>query len=1024
MDGMEREYFARPARLACILAALLVLNLRVAAEQLPLRHYGVAEGLPFVGVQSIFQDSKGYLWLGTAEGVSRFDGYNFTTYDTSDGLAHRFINSIAEDRQGRVWVATNGGGVSCFADRATAPTSARQGHTVGFPRQRFVSFKLSDQTAANRVNALIFDADNRLWCATDAGLFRSTAIAAIDGEIRFEVIVPHTEVEVGMRALADSRGRLWFCIADIIVEVLGDRIITHRPETEIGNVSRSIVEDRQGRLLLSNEHSVSEFLEPPERDGRGTWSRLPLGLSRREPLTCMLADAAGALWIGTRGGLIKYSDGRQTLYTSANGLSDNVVSALAEDTDGNLWIGTEHGGLCMLSAEPVVSFGQPDGLPEGGVTKVLEGQSAHIYAATNSSGLFEVTDRQVLPIRWSAATPFNTITKRVLQDRRGDWWLVTSQGLFRFQGPDLRQGRGRKITPEEGVPDIAILSELYQDPGGMIWFCSYDNILYCLDPTAPKGRLVARRIILDYPSAFGALRMIADRTGGLWIGAQLVLGRVIDGRATMLQPTDGLPETDPRAFFIDSRGWLWIGLRNKGVSVTKDPAATPIEFSNYSTENGLASNSVWSITEDDFGRIYLGTGRGLDRLDPSSGLIQHITAGERLGGEVIAHCIKDSRGFIWVASISGLTRLDPRAGPSAGRAPPIYLTRLQIAGEDFPMPDTGAAMLPSMTLAPSRNNLLIEYVGLDFHSGRELRYQYKLDGVDVGWSPLTDQRSVNYASLAAGSYKFMVRAVNQDGMASPEPAVIQVRVLPPVWRRWWFIGLAALLLAVTAYSAHRLRVSQLVGLERVRTHIAADLHDDIGSGLSKIAIMSDVASHLLPSDDLAVKEPLSVIAATSRELVDSMSDIVWAVNPDRDRLQDLIQRMRRFANDIFSARNIAFSFDGPAVEPTLRIGTDVRRQILLIFKEGINNIARHSECQGAQVGLNIKDGWILMELADDGKGFDPTVSRDGNGLASMRARAARLGGDLQITSAPGVGTQVRVRASLSAQLRKSDGRSR
>jgi len=341
---------------------------------------------------------------------------------------------------------------------------------------------------------------------------------------------------------------------------------------------------------------------------------------------------------------------------------------------------------------------------------------------------------------------------------------------------------------------------------------------------------------------------------------------------------------------------------------------------------------------------------------------------------------------------------------------------------DFPLPETGVVSGPTVSLSASRSSILIEYVGLDFRGDHELKYQYMLEGVAADWCTPTDQRSVNYASLAPGSYKFMVRAVNQDGATSLDPAIVQVIVLPPLWRQWWFMGLAVVFLMLMAYGAHRLRVSQLVGVERVRTRIAADLHDDIGSGLSKIAILSDVASHLLPRDNSDVKEPLSAIAATSRELVDSMSDIVWAVNPKRDRLHDLIQRMRRFASDILTARNIAFSFATRGAETSLRIGTDARREILLIFKEGINNIARHSQCRRAHVELNIQDDWILLELTDDGKGFEPASSGAGNGLASMRIRAERLGGALQIISEPGSGTKVMVKACLSARLRQVDGR--
>src|SRR5215470_10941435 len=216
---MKREYFAIAARLVWVIGtALLGPVIPASGDQLPVRHYGISEGLPNTSVLSIFQDSKGYLWFGTAEGLTRFDGYRFATYDTGDGLTNPFVNSITEDRQGRIWIATNGGGVSCFVDQATSiPVQAANGPPPAARRQKFISFKVSDKPAANRVNSLIFDSAGRLWCATDAGLYRASTPDRPDINVTFEVVVPHSDVEMPMASFADSRGRLWFGLADTII---------------------------------------------------------------------------------------------------------------------------------------------------------------------------------------------------------------------------------------------------------------------------------------------------------------------------------------------------------------------------------------------------------------------------------------------------------------------------------------------------------------------------------------------------------------------------------------------------------------------------------------------------------------------------------------------------------------------------------------------------------------------------------------------------------------------------------------
>jgi signal transduction histidine kinase len=268
----------------------------------------------------------------------------------------------------------------------------------------------------------------------------------------------------------------------------------------------------------------------------------------------------------------------------------------------------------------------------------------------------------------------------------------------------------------------------------------------------------------------------------------------------------------------------------------------------------------------------------------------------------------------------------------------------------------------------------------------------------------------------------MVRAVNQNGDTSERPAVIQFHILPPVWQRWWLITFVAIVVGLAAYRFYRYRVARLVELERVRTRIATDLHDDIGSNLSRIAILSEVATQRVDGTNVQVREPLSLIAATSRELVDSMSDIVWAVNPNKDHISDLAQRMRRFASDVFTARNIEFHFRAPSVEADLKLSADVRRQVFLIFKESVNNSVRHSGCTEVDIELRIEAGWLTLTLKDNGKGFNPAGIGDGNGLVNMSARAKSMGGKIDVKSSKGEGVTVTLKAPLFATVKPQSTR--
>ncbi|MCU0225910.1 MAG: histidine kinase, partial [Acidobacteria bacterium] len=346
--------------------------------------------------------------------------------------------------------------------------------------------------------------------------------------------------------------------------------------------------------------------------------------------------------------------------------------------------------------------------------------------------------------------------------------------------------------------------------------------------------------------------------------------------------------------------------------------------------------------------------------------------------------------------------------------PPVFIERLRLAGRPYPVSQLGEAELTGIRLAPGDNRAQIEFAGISFAAGGELRYQHRLEGIDPDWTEPDPARSVDYANLAPGSYRFAVRAVTPDGQVSPREADVHFEVLRPFWARWWFIALVLAAVAAVGVAVHRVRVARAVELERVRTRIASDLHDDIGASLSKIAILSDLAQQAGAAPD-ETRGTLVRIADTSREMVDSMGDIVWAINPKRDHLADVVQRMRRFASDALTARDIAFTFEAPTDGTSLALGADLRRQAYLVFKESVNNAAKHAGCTAVGAALRVAGDRLQLEVRDNGRGFDPSaapVGPGGNGLASMKRRAAELGGTLELDSRPGAGTTVRLDVPL------------
>jgi two-component sensor histidine kinase len=406
--------------------------------------------------------------------------------------------------------------------------------------------------------------------------------------------------------------------------------------------------------------------------------------------------------------------------------------------------------------------------------------------------------------------------------------------------------------------------------------------------------------------------------------------------------------------------------------------------------------------------------RGVDRLTPETGKFKHYGSADGLAGDFVITAYRDHKGSLWFGTFNGLSRLAPEP-ESVPAAPSIRIDGLRIAGVQQRLNELGTSAIAGLDLSTSQSNLQIDFSSLSMAHAALLRYQYKLQGIDRDWSAPNDQRTVHYANLAPGKYLFLVRAVDSGGATSLQPASVSFRILPPLWWRWWFLIIVASVIGCVLTLLYRYRVSHLLEIERVRTGIATDLHDDIGSSLSQIAVLSEVVRRQVDGA-IAVSVPLSTIATTSRELVDSMSDIVWAINPNRDNLSDLSQRMRRFGSDLLTAQDIEFRFRALEIVRPVKLDAHVRRQVFLIFKEGIHNAVRHSACANVEVELKIEKHNIALTLADDGRGFDAAKAGPGHGLLSMRQRAKALGALLQITSQPDQGTVISLQVPLARRM--------
>ncbi|HEV8113492.1 MAG TPA: two-component regulator propeller domain-containing protein [Planctomycetota bacterium] len=979
------------ARRFAALVLLCALAPGVFAQTLPFRRYDVPEGLPNSRVNFVFQDSRGYLWFGTWEGLSRFDGVEFKNYGTREGLPNFLVNAIAEDPTGHIWVATQGGGVARLVDRRESPILFEP-HTVGATRE------------SNIVAGLFFDREGALWCGSERGIFRAKDPRAAD--LSFERIVEDGVVDSSQFGCVDASGHVWVCTPTAIVEIEGTRVVARHTAPDPALAAEhvyAILPRAGGGVLVGFRKDVFEFTPPG-------WHRLPIEFAPEQEVRCALLASKETLWLGTTGGLVRWRAGAQTSYASESGLPDISIRYLREDRDGVLWMGTWSSGVVKLASEAIVNFVLPSAMPDRNALRVLEARDGSIYAP-GKTGILRVRGERAELVPGSDDPRFAAIANRMLQDSRGDFWIGTSGGLYRFDGPGLDLARGRHFVDGDGIPEQGVFGRIHEDREGRIWVSVLDGALYDWDPSKSATPHFDRVPFQDDVGLQLPRDFLSDAEGQLWLAPYVGLARRVDGKLQPLEASEGLPDLQTRCLLEDHLGRVWIGTRFHGVSVTDEPAAARPKFRNYSTHEGLASDAVWSIAEDGEGRMYLATSRGMERLDVASGRVKHVTTSDGLAGDIVNQVIQDHAGRIWAATSGGLSRYDPRAEAPAPEPPPVYLARVRVAGEELPISETGEISIPEVSLPASKDNLRIDFVGLSFRGERDLVYQYELEGIDKDWSQPSPERSVNYAHLAAGSYVFLVRALHPDGARSGTPASFAFRIQPPVWRQSWFIALAAVLVGAMAFAIHRARVRRFLALEEIRTQIATDIHDDIGSGLSQIAILSEVAKR---ESTPAVQRHLDEVAGLARTMRESMSDIVWAVDPRRDRFGDLVQRMRQAAFNLLEAEGLRVEFRAPADAALDGIGLapDRRRHLLLILKESLSNVARHARASHVVVDIRIDAGKLLLSIKDDGCGFDAASESRGHGLASLRQRTTRIDGTIRIDSSPGDGASIEVAVPL------------
>jgi len=999
-------FMSFPLRLlvACIALALSPAIAEAAvttlAEGYSMRVWQTEDGLPQNIVTSGIQTRDGYLWFGTYSGLARFDGERFQVFDTTTpGLRDQRIECLFEDAQGTLWIGHETGAITRY----------RNG--------RFETVVLPSGHKDEHVLALGSDENGRLWAMRQHGGFD-----ALDGSGQHLRSLVAPDFPAVMAWSRSNGGSIWSAENGHVAHLVQGAL----QPLDLGVVSEEnyvlgVAAAADGGAWIFSEGQIRKWKNGHWAESRGSilWSK--------QSVACCVELRDGTLAIGTtQSGLyLVFNDGRRPLHFGrGNGLPQDRVRFVLEDREGNLWVGAGSAGMATLHASAfsvAISPDQWQGSPTNAVAPAADGG---LWIGTDGAGLYHYLGDTWR--RYGASEGlFNTYVSAVTETPDGVPWV----GNFWWGGPYRLERAGFVRPPGIDETSSQVLALLPGAKSGELLVGNRDGLLLLDD----RG---THWLLRSKDSDGGVCAIALDGRDGVWCGlTQGGIAHVANGKVAWYRREDGLASDAVQCLWPDLDGALWIGTSDRGLVRFKNG-----RFANLGPGQGLADNAICYILDDNLGFLWLSTHHGLQRLDKGdlrrcadgavraiSGQIYDHNDGlptiEFAGGLQSAAC-KTRDGRLGFASSKGVVLVDPsRIRPNL-LSPPVVLESLTVDGK-LVAADKPSAMA---RLAPDHQRLEFRFSGLSFVAPAKVLFKYRLDGIDDTWVEAGTRRTAFYSRLAAGDYRFRVIACNDDGRWNAEGATLAFTVAPFFWQTWWFIGFCGLLatatmaVAVRHFTRRRMqrRIEQMERqheLERERARIAQDIHDDVGTSLSRIAMLSQPAHDEL-AEPARASAVLSRIYTTAHEVIRSLDEIVWAVDPRHDTLDSLVDYMGKFAQEFLASAALRCRLDLPVDVPVWPLTAEMRHSLFLAFKEALNNAVKHAGATEVHIALTLQPDAFVLMVRDNGRGFDPPSQAAparvlaGHGLSNMRTRLARIGGRCEITSEKGRGTSISLIASV------------
>lgn len=974
------------------------------------RAWRTDDGLPDNVISGLAQTVDGFLWVGTQGGLMRFDGVRFEEFTPVNlpGVPNRLVRSLIMDHEGGLWMVMNrnvvvhehSNSARVFTSKdglldfvASSITEDGEGaiwicyngtNTVSRIKDGTVRhFDVGEEWPSGGLCWLATDDQHRLWFAggNHIGMFR-------DGS--FQTLLTLSEPS---RIVGSHSGGIWIGTATRLLKYKEGRLEEVARLPEPSEEPGILFEDRSGAVWIGTMSANGSF----RYDGKG------FETVRTSPpsVNCIMEDAEGNIWAGTDGGGLNRLRPRiMQLINVGTAQSYDSVRSACEGTNGSVWA-VSRGLLMSQRGTNWVDLVQSGNWPGGRAECVAADSKGGIWIGTRDNGLFQFQDNRFTHWRRPDGLGGDWV-RSLLTASNGDVWI----GLDSPR--ELQRLRDGKLTTFELPASARSIRAMAEDATGTIWVGTAEGKLWRVN----GERLFSQA--MNVPVRLASIRSLdATPDGSLWIGyVGGGLGRLHGGNLSRITTANGLEDDYISQIVADDRGFLWLAGRHgffrvkleELINVAEGRATRvhPIIFGPGEGLSGLQATfdnypSAWRSRD---GTLHIGTRTGLavihpgniqDNPDPPPVLLERVV----VDGKTVASY--DSRNPIGEQDLAGV--LDLEHSPSGLEA--------------------GEANGQQLRIPPNHRKLEFEFTGLSFSAPENVQFRYWLEGFDEDWNEGGTARRASYPRLPAGKYHFHVMACNNSGVWSTSAAEVGITVLPFIWQTWWFragviVGSALILIAVVRFVSFRrlqrqLRLAeQQAAVERERMRIARDIHDDLGNRLTTVSILSGlVLRNCGGGNGNGDNERLQQIVTTSQQATSALDEIVWMITPQNDVLPNLVDYIGEFTVEFLRTAGVRCRVDLPNQPPHRPVAADLRHNLFLAVKEALNNVVRHSGATEVLLRIVADDRTLQVTMEDNGKGFEKAPLANGaDGLRNMRQRISEIGGRFQVESRPGAGTRI------------------